>query len=397
MTTELASALAAIARRLHALPGEAHRITSPLGVWLLLATVARAADGPRPDLDAAIGMPRAEAIALADRLIGTPHPVVLNAFAAWARSDTLTERVRSFFDDLPGDVTRGPMPSQSEADAWARERTAGLIPEYPVPLDPSILITLANALACKVGWLEPFRVAPADGLGPGPFSHLVSRALVTAPGAGHGAWISDSALGPVAVHVARAEGLDVLSVIADPGAAPAEVLAVAHDLVAEPQARLGLADLPLGDGPAWTIDEVMTRATPAERRSGRIISVTLPAWSARAMLDLMADPALGFAAAGSVLADLIEVPGLDIVAAQSVVARYHRVGFEAAAVTAMAGRASFTVPEDGPLRVARLRFGHPYAAVAVARPSATSRPGQDPWDGIPVFSAWVATSEEPED
>jgi hypothetical protein len=37
---------------------------------------------------------------------------------------------------------------------------------------------------------------------------------------------------------------------------------------------------------------------------------------------------------------------------------------------------------QGVRRTAALRFGHPYAVVAVAEGG--------PWDGLPVFSGWVA-------
>jgi len=55
---------------------------------------------------------------------------------------------------------------------------------------------------------------------------------------------------------------------------------------------------------------------------------------------------------------------------------------------------SARLPRRGRLRTAELRFGHPYAVVAVTadepagrqrRPAETS-----PWHGLPVFSAWVA-------
>ncbi len=399
MSTNLPAALAALARRLQSLPGSAQRVTSPLGVWLLLATVARAAEPhePPPELDAALGMPRGEALAVADRLVAAPHPVVLNAFAAWVREDRLTERVSAFLEALPGEVTSGPMPTQEAADAWARSRTEGLITRYPISLDPSVLLTLANALACKVGWREPFGTTPAERLGAGPFTGMVIRALRATPGVGHGGWVADSAVGRVAVHVARAEGLDVWSVIADPGVAPVDVVAAAHEIASSRPARVSLGDLPLGDGPAWTVAETTATVSPAERHHGRVTEVTLPAWSARADLDLMADPRLGFAAAGPVLGRLVDAAGLAIEARQSVVARYHREGFEAAAVTAVTARTSAVVAEEGPLRVARLRFAHPYAVVAVARPTAPRGAEPDPWDGIPVFSAWVAQPEEPGD
>ena len=70
-------------------------------------------------------------------------------------------------------------------------------------------------------------------------------------------------------------------------------------------------------------------------------------------------------------------------------ARYSRTGFEAAAVSAIGVALAFRVP--GQRREVVLRFGHPYAVVAVTtdRTAAAS-----PWHGLPVFSAWVS---EPED
>jgi len=76
-------------------------------------------------------------------------------------------------------------------------------------------------------------------------------------------------------------------------------------------------------------------------------------------------------------------------------ARYTRTGFEAAAVTGMAIRAAALITARH--RVAELRFGHPYAVVAVTTDPA-ARPGPpsavSPWHGVPVFSAWVS---EPDD
>ena len=80
-------------------------------------------------------------------------------------------------------------------------------------------------------------------------------------------------------------------------------------------------------------------------------------------------------------------------------ARYTRVGFEAAAVSAMTVAIGFPTPQDGLRRTAEVRFDRPYAVVAVA-----DRPWQDGWQpntsegaawlGLPVFSAWVAEPDE---
>jgi hypothetical protein len=74
------------------------------------------------------------------------------------------------------------------------------------------------------------------------------------------------------------------------------------------------------------------------------------------------------------------------------VARYSRVGFEAGAVSALHVVAMAPLLQPGIRRVAELRFGHPFAVVAVTVDE--DQPGQleehrTAWHGLPVFSAWV--------
>ncbi|MFT3875736.1 MAG: hypothetical protein QM708_04845 [Propioniciclava sp.] len=435
--------LASLARRLHALPGDEHRVTSALGVWLLLALIARAADDrqPLPALDEALGMPRADAVALADALMRQGHPAVKDAYAAWARADLLDGPLGAFLRALPAQVERGALPSQAEADAWASRSTGGLIPKYPVSLHPGTWITLASALATQVDWTTAFDLASSDVLGPGPFARSVKRVLSAEPGLGHRAWIAGTAgltvaeassgsvatgknadvtgtgknagvagvgvnagvagvgvnagvagvgmnagitgIGPVAVHVAESEHLEVWSVSAAPEVPPAVVLDVAHALAGGPLSRLALADLPLGEGHSWTLTEKTGFG------EDRIERVHLPAWEARNDLGLSGDPAFGDA--GQLLASLLGRREFALDAAQSAMARYHQHGFEAAAVTGVAMRASAFVPERRRVRLATLRFAHPYAVVAMTTPHADA----GAWAGIPVFSAWVAHPQEP--
>jgi hypothetical protein len=106
----------------------------------------------------------------------------------------------------------------------------------------------------------------------------------------------------------------------------------------------------------------------------------LPAWSATDSYDL-SDPRLGFSAAAAALGHT----GDAWLARQAATATFSKVGFEAAAVTDLA-IAMGMMPRRGMLRTVELRFGHPYAVVAVT----ASDQGAGPWSGIPVFSAWVA-------
>ena len=86
-------------------------------------------------------------------------------------------------------------------------------------------------------------------------------------------------------------------------------------------------------------------------------------------------------------------------AKQAAMARYTRVGFEAGALTTLAIALSAIARRPGVRRTAELRFGHPFAVVAVAadtaKPQERHRPvPRGPWHGLPVFSAWVADPED---
>ncbi|MFI7436030.1 hypothetical protein [Micromonospora haikouensis] len=431
MTTHLHAPLARYAARLHASAGDRHHVASPLGAWLLLALCASAApagdaagpdgnagpaglDGDVADLAEALGTAPARAARIAADLLDAPHPLVPSATAVWHRPGTETAGLDAWRAALPRATGTGPLPDQARLDAWAREHSLGLIERFPLALDPRVVLALASAVATRISWATPFDLAPAGVLGPdSPWAGRLTRVLRT-PAHGHRAWIATTPeAGDVAVHVAAAQpagngaggadtgtdggggtdtagaGLSVVSVAAAPGVAPADVLAAAYRIAAaadadEPAGRRSLFDLPLGDTPLWTLREEAVRTFAPDRREQRH-TAALPCWSARDEHDLTG---IGFAAAGRVLAPLVGAG--DVRARQAVAARYSRYGFAAAAVTGMFARVS--LPPLGVARVAELRFGHPYAVVAVA----TDRRGAvvGPWHGVPVFSGWVA---EPDD
>jgi hypothetical protein len=402
----LRRALARYAASLHNDIGRGHGIASPLGAWLLLALCAPASTGnQRQELTDVLGMAANEAFRVASALVSTEHPLVGSAAAVWTRQPMTTAALANWASGLPSEVERGEMPSQGVLDAWARERTLGLIEEFPVLVGPETALVLATALATKVGWATPFELGPAALLGRSSgWSRSLNQVLVTpARAQGHESYIASTVqAGDVAVHTATAlappddrgseqtpAGLAVTSVIAAADVPPERVLAAAYDIATEPAAsRRSLFDLPLADTPLWTIREQPTQTTNQDAREERCTAV-LPAWSTSSRHDL--SRADGFPAAAEALANLMQLHGWSFGAVQSAVARYHRVGFEAAAITAMWLAGGATQVRVGVLRTAQVRFGHPYAVIAVA-----TQPG-GPWDGVPVFSAWVADPENPED
>ncbi|MFF5180473.1 hypothetical protein ACFY2Q_20805 [Micromonospora sp. NPDC000316] len=417
MTTDLHGPLSAYAERLHATIGDRHHVASPLGAWLLLALSAAASDPEATperttagasatvaaDLAAALGTDLAGAAEVARALLDAPHPLVASATALWHRPGRLADGTAGWRAALPATTEVGALPDQAGLDAWAREHTDGLIDTFPLKVGPDVVFALASALATRISWAEPFEVTEAGALGPGSAWARTLRRALRSPSHGHrGAIVTTTRAGDVIVHAAPAQtadgaGLVVLSVAAAPEVPPADVLAAAYHLSAgaadggQLAGRRSLFDLPLGDAPLWTIREEQVRTRARDGREERH-SAVLPCWSARSEHDLTAE-ALGFPAATAALARALAQPTQGFEARQVAMARYDRYGFEAAAVTGMFGTVS--LPPEGVARTAELRFGHPYAVVAVAterRPDGTT----GPWHGVPVFSAWVAEPEEPQ-
>lgn len=412
----LTAPLARYAERFHGAVGNKHHVASPLGAWLLLALCGPASTGSlREQLTAALGLDVEVAAALAATLLGSCHPLVGAGAAVWTHAQTNAEALAGWMAGLPAGVERGDLPTPAELDAWAKERTLGLIAKFP-QLPPGPLLVLATALATKVLWDQPFDLAPARDLGPAsPWVGRLNHVLRTPRGVRvFSAWgahtqfvAATERAGDVAVHTAGArEGLAVTSVIAAPGVSPSDVLAVAYDLATVVAcgghvARRSLFDLPLGDGPLWTLTEKPIMTTARDGREEHCTAV-LPAWSASSNHDLRAD-ALGFPAAAAALFEILGLKLDRYAACQSVLAKYSRIGFEAAAITGdFVALGAPPRKRAGVCRVAELRFGHPYAVVAVATDdrsgaliSALQTNG--PWHGVPVFSAWVATPTDAND
>ena len=412
--TDTAAAVARYADRLHRVAGEGHHVASPLGAWLLLALCGPASSGrARDQLAEAVGCDLDQATAVADALLCAPHPAVAAAAGVWRRGAVSGGPLSRWLAGLPRAVATGELADQTALDDWARRSTGGMIREFPVELSPQVPLVLASALATRVSWVEPFELVRGDALGPySPWASQLRRVLRTPQCGGvspRRGWAHDqfiaatSEAGDVAVHTAWARrGLEVTSVAAQPGVPAADVLAAAHRLASAiatggQVARRSLFDLPLGSARLWLIDERPATVMAADGRKERCTAV-LPAWSAASVHDLTRHPSLGFGAAAATLADLMNLDPSWHQAQQAAVARYSRTGFEAAALTGMAAAGGPSRNRPGRLRTAELRFGHPFAVVAVTADHG-HRPWRDaarhsPWQGLPVFSAWITQPKD---
>jgi hypothetical protein len=421
LTTKPGAAIARYAAAVHTCAREEHHVVSPLGAWLVLA-LAGQADTPQPDgegagsrraVEAALGLPTADAGRVAVDLLGRLHPAVAAAVGLWWREDVATDRLAAYVGRLPAGATREPLAGQQQLDAWAREHTLGLIDRFPIQVTPDLLLVLASALATKVRWQRPFHVVPATDLAVpgrrGSFADAVSRALRSVKG--HDVrLVRTQAAGIVGAHVAAsADGLAVVSVLGPADVDRAAVLAAAHEVALGLDGtrigeRVSLFDVPAGPS---DLGEIVEEAVTARGDFGPVEQgvAVLPTWHASTALDLLSGPtADGFRGAGRLLAGLLPPGPLALEARQVAVASYTREGFEAAAITGMAMAVSAVRTSQVRRRKLTLRFARPYAVVAVAvqppgehdglgGPTEPAGPAQA-WFGLPVFSAWVAEPAE---
>jgi hypothetical protein len=392
--------------RLHARAGASHHVVSGLGAWMLVALCAPLADPEaHSELAEVLGADPLEAAKFAVALMTQPHPLVAAGVGVWIAPTVDSDVMERWRANLPAVATTGDIPTQEALDAWARERTLGLIKRFPLPVTRDIVCLLATALATKVSWEVPFEVVEAAELAPSPWAMGLQRVL-RAPRQDprHRQYISDTKrAGLVGVHLTGARGgLLVGSVIAVDESVPAvDVLAAAEAIVTseakEPMnvGATSLFDLPLGDGPIWTISEEPVETKSPDGREELVVSV-LPAWAADTTVDLD-HASLGFPATARAIGNALGRPNLTYDASQTAVACYSAIGFEAAAVTRLAFPVMRPQMRPGYRRQAILRFGHPYAVVAVTAADQRVRPHAQVasrWDGLPVFSAWVAEPTE---
>jgi hypothetical protein len=409
-------------------------ISSALGIWLLLAAAVPAAQGAaRAELEEALGCEATVAQDLLKDFLRQQPQAIEAGLALWTAANVRTDALRTWEENLPRSVERGSIPSQAVADAWAQKMSKGLLQSFPLRLsDHEILpdsselttaIILSSIVATDVKWLRKFQIVDsselevspipyqqADNAGQtpikSPWRGRVNQILRAPEEWGHQSGLYQTAsAGLVAAHVASAaENLKVLTVIAEPEVDRERALAAAHEVAAADRGddtkaqRVNLFDLPLGLGHAWELTERRVESTKhANLEKYRLF---IPAWRLDGQPVDLFDRAFGATAALDALLALLPPPDdthryEDLQVMQKALAQYTYQGFKAVAYTGFAGsmRIMAAFPETYRVRerTAVIRFGRPFAALALA---ATTGNEQEPFSGLPVFEAWIAAPDE---
>lgn len=353
-----------------------HSVSSPLGMWLLLALVAERGDelpeGVASALEKRLGVPLLDAVAQSRRIFIDPPDSLKAAVGAWSNgplSDSYAHWSEPIQDMA---LVSHSIPSQGALDEWMKEKTEGIFPKSPVEVNDATDLLLASVLASKVSWNQS--LSPCLPVG-SMRRWGVNKVLRSAPE--HPVFVAKVEGKTYGVHIATSnDALRVYSVVAvDDDVLPEEVMAASYDIAQEKYEPV--------DGIAEAINRKGSVILSVGQSSDRTPSAFLPAWSAETSLDLKEDvPESGAKEILEVLAAR-DVRGSSDVR-QAAKASYTQHGFEAAAVTTVSIMRSAAFTTHPKLTVS---FSRPYAVLAVA---------QSQEDLVPAFNAWVAEASEDE-
>lgn len=360
------------ARWIEALAPEGSTVLSAAGAWPLLALLQYAATGPaRDELTAAGGLPPERSGAAAVDLLADLDAVPDLSAALGIWTDRLLELTPEFTDLVPKahrSVLTGDLDTdQATLDAWAHERTRGLIERMPITVDQDTRLVLATALALATEWQQPF---DEGSHGVGGRDHLWLRRITTDLDQVR---VVDGSL--TLVRVAGTGSIDVLLAIGNEDAEPAAVLTAA--LTAAPDTGV-LGSTLTADEPGPGLRTVRGHGIAP------LLHLGLPAFETRSTHDLL-EHAEVFGLVSAQDAGRGHFPGLSAdplaiaQASQATVARFHATGFEAASVTMMAMEAAGMPSPPQRVRDLHLTLDRPFGFVAVHRRT-----------GLPLFVGWAA-------
>ncbi|MDT0321010.1 serpin family protein [Streptomyces millisiae] len=354
---------------------EGGTVCSAVGVWPLLAYLADGAAGAaRTELAEALGVAADQAATAASELLGALDavPGLDSALGLWTH-DTMRLR-EDWRAKLPAG-THGTFgdnldAAQETLDAWAAERTGGLVERLPVKLTRGARMVLASALALRTDWQQPFTetlVRPETG--PWRKRDLLGLCRRSArPEDVEVAETPDGLVTGLGVH--GDNGIDVHLVLGEERMTPGQVLTAGIGMVTGTRTTTDGGRLPVGHtGPGLRVER-----EPAGTPEPRTLDVRTVAYEVRADHDLLKRHALfGLTTARGGrrghFPGVSESPLAIGAARQSALARFGARGFHAAAVTAIMAMPGSAPRHHHETTVVRVSLDRPFGFLAVHRES----------------------------
>lgn len=359
--------------------GDSNVVGSPLGSWLLVASVATSLDfGNDPFLktetEHCLRMNIEEAREAVKEILEqyrelnyvsqawtVPNLTALPAVQKWVEANSL----------IPHE---GNIPSQEQIDKWASTNTNDLIKEFPSEMNDDTMVVIANIIYSKLAWKTKFVAVPATEPMKGWGVETVLSAHVT----NDIRFFKDENSDVFATYNVKATGdkesvslVTCLSQELEPTKLMDALSRIDSMVEIQPNDELLLSS----SSDMYKIKEVRRGSAPT------IIEVTVPAWDSESSHRLLENKSMGYqelfkafgkGAKGGFAAD----------AKQVAVAKFDKDGFEAAALTAMI-MARCAMPTMVTQTIYELNFTKPFVFVSYI-------------EKLPVFSGYICKAKEAE-
>lgn len=357
--------------------GESNIVSSPLGSWLLVASVASGLDfssnSPlKAEVENTLHMSIEEASNAVKEILEqyrelnyvskawtNPNLTSLPAVQKWVEANTL----------IPHE---GNIPSQKSIDEWAATNTNDLIKKFPSEMNEATMVVIANIIYSKLAWKTQFKAVPANE----PMSRWGVENVLVANATEDVRFVKDTDGNVFASYQVKAKGDKesvslVTSLSGDND--PKKLMDVIGNIDEMEDLTPDEAVLLNCSKDIFRVKEVRRGTVPT------VIVANVPAWDAESEHSLLKNKALGYQSLFEAFGEGAD-GGFEAQAKQIAVAKFDKDGFEAAALTAMV-MARCAMPSLVTQTVYELNFANPFVFVSYLQK-------------LPVFSGYICNAKE---
>jgi serine protease inhibitor len=357
-------------------------VLSGAAVWPLLAILAAGAEEPiRSELELALGLSPPDAVDEAVRMLADlDEGDARAALGVWIRDRVALDPewlARLPAEQVIGRLSGEPAKDRDVVDAWVHDKTAGILDELPIELDEHTRMVLAQAIALKTTWTDPFTPffpSPTTG----PWSHIELPGLIASIEDLDRVVVLDTPVGQLTTFRAKGSGsVDVHLIIAADAVSTGDVLtqAIEHLLSSE-GGRRG-SELAIGQ----SAPGLVVRLGWVDEGKSDELHVQTVRFDVASTHDLLGIRDIFGLATAAELEDFAGISAELLMVqsgVQSARARFTDEGFEAAAASAFALRTLGKVLPSHEVKVLDVSFDRPFGFLAIDRNS-----------GLVLFAGWL--------